>query len=282
MRVSPTSRGYQPRVYKPEPQKFSQAHRDPNRLIVTPLYDEWLLKNSELTARPDVFRKVMEMAAKPPRDRRRSFSASQAGYCLRRQELAFLGAKKNPNKDPRGARIFQNGTMVHLRWQIGLLSAQIVHAIEVTVKSADEMTRCTMDGIGKAQIGHYKGVRFGWEHKGRMSFAFDWQEKKGTPDPKTRKQVAMQMDHSGYDVFSVTNENKDTQATREFIIERNEEEVGEVRKDLKELRRAIDIQRLHPMLPECVKRNSTGEYYKCPYGTDLGACAASGNWPSIT
>lgn len=277
MRVSPTTKGYTHRVI--EPQKFTSAVRDPDSLIVTPLYDEWLVRNPEITARPDVFEKVMRLMTIPPRDRRRSFSASQAGYCLRRQELAFLGVKGMKPTDPRGIRIFQNGTFVHLRWQVGLLSAEIVDGIEVTVKSYDELDRATMDGIGVALEGTYKGARFGWEHKGRMSFAFKSQETAQSPDAKTRKQVARQMVLTGYDVWSVTNENKDTQVHGEFIIERNEKELGEARQELKELTTAIKKQKLHPMLPECIKRNSTGEYYKCPFGTDYGACINSGSWP---
>src|SRR5215472_10451149 len=148
---SAVTRGYKPRVYQPKQQKFSSAVRDREYLIVTPAYDEYLVRNPEITADPKVFEYVMRQVTIPPRDRRRSFSASQAGYCLRRQELAFLGAQRRPTVDPRGIRIFQNGTFVHLRWQIGLLSAKIVHGIEITVKSANEVSRATLDGMGVAQ-----------------------------------------------------------------------------------------------------------------------------------
>lgn len=277
MRMSPTTRGYQHKVA--EPQKFSKSLRDPDSLIVTPAYDEWLVNNPEITAKPEILEQVLRLITKPPRDRRRSFSASQAGYCLRRQELAFLGAKKVKTSDPRGIRIFQNGTFVHLRWQVGLLSARIIDGIEVTVKSGDGLDRATLDGIGVVSRGAYKGARYGWEHKGRMSFAFDAQERAGSPDVKTRKQVARQMVLTGYDVWSVTNENKNDQAHGEFIIEHNQEELDDAREELKALTTSIARKKLHPMLPECIKRNTTGEYYKCPFGTDGGACINSGNWP---
>lgn len=278
MRVAPTSRGYQPRVYQSN-QRHVKSLRSPDDLIVTPLYDEYLVKNPEITADRSIFEKVMGLMLVPPRDRTRTFSASQAGYCLRRQELAFLGVKGYKVSDPRVVRIFQNGTFGHLRWQVGLLAAKIVDGVEVTVISGDGLTRSTLDGMGVAQRGHYKGAKFGWEHKGRMSYSFDSQERAGTPDEKTRKQVAMEFLHTGYDVWSVTNENKDTQKTGEFVIERDEQEISEVREDLRELKSAVEKKRLHPMLPECIKRNSTGEYYKCPFGTDLGSCVASGSWP---
>lgn len=280
MRVSPTTKGFNPRVYSPKPQKHTAAQRDPDSLIVTPAYDEWLIRNPEITADRKVLKRVMEMLLVPPRDRRRSFSASQAGNCLRRQELAFLGVKGMKQSDPQGIRIFQNGTFGHLRWQVGLLSAGIVDGIEVTVKSATGISRATLDGIGVVGRGKYKGAKFGWEHKGWISFSFDAQDRAGTPNEKTRQQVAMQMLLTGYDVWSVTNEHKDKQLVNEFVIERDEKEIDEVRRELRELTSAVERKKLHPMLPECIKRNSTGEYYKCPFGTDLGGCVASGNWPN--
>lgn len=280
MRVSPTTKGYsQPRVAV---QKFGQTIRQTSNLIVSPLYDEYLVENPEPHYAMDTVAKVMAELVKQPRDRRRSFSASQAGYCKRRQELAFIGVGKPVLPDPRGVRIFNNGTFVHLRWQLGLLSAGIIDGIEVTADLNDGLFRATMDGVGKAKRGRFKGTRFIWEHKGRMSFSYAAQERSGTPDPKTRKQVAMQMYLTDYEVASVTNENKDTQAVTEFVIERNDEEIKDAKQELKELATAIDRQTLHPMLPECVKRNASGEFYKCPFGGPMGPCIYAGSWPTTT
>lgn len=277
MRVSPTTRGYKARVYPP--QKYSTALLDRENLLVTPLYDEWLLDNPDVQLDEATMKRMITLLTEAPRDRRRSFSASSAGYCMRRQELAFLGVRKIPSMDPRGVRIFNNGTFVHLRWQVGLLMAGIVDGIEVTVRDHTETVRATLDGIGVGQRGNYKGFSFGWEHKGRMSFSWRSQQEKGTPDEMTRKQVAMQFMLSGFDVWSVTNENKDTQEVTEFVIERNEEEISEVRRDVAVMTGDIEHRKLRPMLPECIKRNTTGEYYKCPFGTDAGACLNSGSWP---
>lgn len=260
-------------------QKFMEAVQGGDFLIVSPLYDEYLLQNPDTHYDMEIVAKVMAELVKQPRDRRRSFSASQAGYCLRRQELAFLGAGKPGLSDPRGIRIFNNGTFVHLRWQLGLLAARIVTGVEVATDLNDGMFRATLDGVGRARIGRYKGQRFLWEHKGRMSFSYAAQVRNRTPDAKTRKQVAMQMLLTGYDVASVTNENKDTQEVTEFVIERNDEEIEDASKELVELSSAIDKQRLHPMLPECVKQNVTGEFYKCPFGGPAGVCTSTGSWP---
>lgn len=282
MRVSPTTKGYTaPKVVQ---QKFIETNQRQSDLIVTPLYDEYLIRNPEPHYDIELVAKVMAELVKEPRDRRSSFSASSAGYCKRRQELAYLGVGKPGISDPRGVRIFNNGTFVHLRWQLGLLSAGIINGIEITtyLNNGDVLHRATMDGIGTAQRGKYKGVKFGWEHKSAMSFSFNAQERKGTPSEKVRKQVAMQMYLTDYEVWSVTNENKDTQVVSEFVIERNEEEIKEAKQELDELTLAIERQKLHPMLPECVKRNASGEFYKCPYGGPLGPCLYAGSWPSTT
>jgi len=274
-----TTKGYKAGMgYEPKPQKFQETFRDDDRLIVTPLYDEYLLEHPEMTVAPDIFERVMRLLLETPRDRSRSFSASSAGFCLRRQELGFLGAPQLPNNSPKGIRIFNNGTMVHLRHQVQLLAAGILDEIEYTVQRGN--TRATLDGLGTARRGVYKGMRFIWEDKSAMSFSYAAQDRNGTPHEKIRKQVAMQFYETGYEVASVTVENKDNQEILEFVIERDESEISDAKKELKELQRAIEIQRLHPQLPECVKQNKTGEFYKCPFGTPDGFCATAGNWPT--
>jgi hypothetical protein len=267
--------------YKPSwsAQKYLGTSRNPEDLIVKPVYEQYLVKHPEMTANRSVFRRVMEEMTKKPRDRRRSFSASSAGYCLRRQELAFLGQRKNPISEPRLIRIFNNGTMVHLRWQIGLLGAGIVSDIEHTVYMERYRARANLDGLGVALRGTYKGSEFVWEHKGRMSFSYAQQAKAGSPDAKTRKQVAMQMLLSGFELGSVTNENKDTQDIEEFVIERNIDEIRDAKSELVQLNDAIDKEKLHPMLPECIKQNKTGEFWDCPFGGPGGSCISSGTWP---
>lgn len=271
-----TVKGYRPAWSK---QKFLATSQDPKDLIVTPLYDQYLVKHPEMTVNPRVFRHVMDQMLVPPRDRSNSFSASSAGLCLRRQELAFLKQKRNPLSDPRMVRIFNNGTMVHLRWQIGLLDGRILRAVEHTVYLKRYRARATLDGIGEARTGRYTGAEFGWEHKGRMSFSFVQQSHAGSPDGKTRKQVGMQMLLSALEVWSVTNENKDTQVHEEFILERNRDEIRDAKQELVQLNDAIDRMTLHPMLPECIKQNKTGEFWQCPFGSPGGACVNSGSWP---
>lgn len=268
MKVSPTTRGY------------TSTRQGIDSLIVTPLYDEYLAHHPEPVYDSVIVAKVMAELVKRPRDRSKSFSASSAGLCLRRQELAFLGVGVPIAHDPRGVRIFNNGTFVHLRWQLGLLSAGIITDTEVLVTLSGGLFRANLDGVGVARIGRYKGTPFGWEHKGRMSWSYAAQARNGTPDIKTRGQVARQMYLSGYEVWSVTNENKDTQEVAEFVIEWNDEEIRSAKKELDEVAQAVVRGKLHPMLPECVKQLKSGEFYKCPFGGPTGPCLYSGSWPS--
>lgn len=275
-KVSPVRKGYSPRVV----QSSSDLAKKHDELIITPAYDAYLNKHPELTHDMRAVKRVTQELLTPARDRSRSFSASSAGYCLRRQELAFLGVKQNPMHNPRLARIFGNGTMGHLRWQIGLLSARILDDIEYTVVSFSGKARATLDGIGVAPMGKYKGQRFFWEHKGRMSYSFLQQRRANLPDRKTMKQVGFQFLQTGYDLGAVTNENKDTQETDEFVIERTDAMVADARAELRELVMAVEKHRLHDMLPECLKENRTGEFFKCPFGGHGGACVNSGRWPN--
>jgi hypothetical protein len=136
-----------------------------------------------------------------------------------------------------------------------------------------------MDGEGVAREGRYAGRDFGFELKGRNDYQWNKQTVLGV-DPETRAQVDFEFLHCGFDLFVVMNENKNTQARKEWVFLRDDDRVKKMRVQLRELNRAIDIQRLHPMLPECVAQTKSGEFYKCPFGTPGGVCANSGRWPT--
>lgn len=252
-----------------------------NDLIVTPLVDEFLAKNPDWHVSPDVAKRMAKIMSTPPRDRRFSWSASQSGLCLRRQELAFLGAPGGVAHPPQTTRIFNNGTWVHYRWQAMLLTAGILDDIEVFHEFKPKRARCSMDGEGTAQISRFKGMLFGFELKGRNSYTYTQQRAQDEPDEKTRRQVDFEFYLSGLDVFSVVNENKDNQMNAEWVFYRDRDRIAEVAKELTSLNKAIDRERLHPMIPECKRRLASGEFYKCPFGGRGGTCEMAGSWPTI-
>lgn len=248
-------------------------------LIITPLLREFLARNPNLTVDKGVARKLAYLMSTPQRDRSGSFSASAAGTCYRRQELVFLGVTPGYNTfSPQQIAIFHNGTWVHLRWQATLLTAGILESAEVTVKKPSLTARCTLDGMGTAQIGKYEGETFGFELKGRNDYAYQLQLKAGVDD-KTRRQVDFQFALSGFEVISVINENKNTQAWNEWVFERDRQRVKTALNELRELNDAIERKRLHPMLSECRRRE--GEWEGCPLGGIGGPCENAGNWPNL-
>jgi hypothetical protein len=247
-------------------------------LIVTPAYNEFLVQWDE--SYPEhVVDRLREVLTTKQRDRRYSWSASQAGKCMRRQEFAFLGMPTVGQYDPQQRRIFLNGTWVHLRNQATLLSAGILDNIEVTVRKKSQRARCTMDGMGTAISGRYQGAEFGYELKSANDWAYGHQITKGVSEA-TRSQVDFEFLLTGLDLFVIFNENKNNQSINEWVILRDEERVYRMADQVKELNRAIDKQRLHSQLRECEKQLRSGEFYKCPYGGEGGVCASVGSWPS--
>lgn len=249
-------------------------------LIVLPLVDEFLAKNPDWFTPPRVAEKIAKLISTPPRDRRFSWSASQSGLCQRRQELAFLGAPTFQKHNAQTIRIFNNGTWVHLRWQAMLMTAGILDDIEVTYLRSHQRSRCTLDGQGVAQRSRFTGSLFGFELKGRNDYYYSQQRANGV-DEKTRRQVDFQFYASGLEVISIVNENKNNQGANEWVLYRDEDRVSEVADEIKDLNRAIDRERLHPMLPQCRKAEANGEFFRCPYGGLGGTCEMAGSWPTI-
>lgn len=246
-------------------------------LIVTNAYEEWLDKNPDGTISPEAAAIVAQQMVKPDRDRRFSFSASQAGSCLRRQELAFLGTPRVGVTSEGLRRIFNNGRWVHLKWQAQLLTAGIVDVIEMDIKNPRLKARATLDGVGTALRGRYEGQDFGLEIKGRNDYAYT-QQAKDEPDESTRRQVDFQLLMSGFDLNVILNENKNNQTYKEWVIYRDEERIKDAKAELRLLSKAIDDERLHPILPAC--RRQEGEFDKCPFGGNGGPCMMAGSWPS--
>jgi hypothetical protein len=246
-------------------------------LILTPVLDEFLVTWDGVVPE-HISQRIADIMKLKLRDRRYSWSASAAGYCWRRQELAFLGMPINGANDPRMQQIFRNGSWVHMRWQATLLTAGLLDNVEVTVKKKSQRARCSMDGEGIAKVGRFKGRDFGYELKGRNGFTYTQQLSAGA-DEKTRAQVDFEFLLSGHDLFVVMNENKNNQEWKEWVFVRDEDRVKQMAKQIKELNAAVDRKKLHPMLDECRTRQRNSEWDSCPFGGAQGVCANVGIWP---
>lgn len=260
------------KVSAPIKELLSESVKDD--LIITHKYNEFITDwPSETYSRAAVL-KMMKLMLTPQRDRKHSWSASGAGKPLRHQELQFLGIPPVGGYDPRLQRIFHNGTWAHMRMQATFLTAGLIDDIEVTNKVKSLRSRCSMDGYGVAKDGRYEGSPFGLEIKSRNEWAYNTQVIKGV-DTDTRLQVDFMFMITGLDLFVVLNENKNNQDIKEWVYVRDSDRVKEIRKQVDELNRAIDIRRLHPVPDACKKRNN-----ECPWGGAKGVCGNIGRWPS--
>jgi len=249
---------------------------DNDNLIITPLFSEFLASwDGNISLKASEF--VYEQLQAKQRDRRYSWSASASGFCKRRQELAFLGLPQIGTSDPRMQHILYNGRWVHLRWQAELLTAGLIDMAESTHIRKSLRARCTMDGTGVSQSGRFDGRDFGFELKGRNSFVYSQQGH--LPDEKTRQQVDFEFLLTGMDLWVIINENKNDQKWHEWVFVRDESRMKIVLDELRELNKAIDREKLHPLLPDCKK--GKGEFLRCPFGGKGGSCLASGTWPSL-
>jgi hypothetical protein len=276
MSAKNTGRKKPAKVSKAIKELLEESARDD--LIIKPPYEKFLSEWNE-TYSPRVVQRIAEVLSTPPRDRRYTWSASGAGKCLRRQELAFLGMPQLSDYNPQQRRIFLNGTWVHLRNQAVMMEAGILDNIEVTVRRKKDRARCTMDGMGVVLGGRYEGADFGFELKSANDNDYNRQITKGARDA-TRMQVDFEMYLTGFDLFTIINENKNNQGIQEWVVVRDEDRIAVVKEMLQQLNRAVDYHHLDPMIPECQKRLKAGEFYKCPFGGDGGICASVGKWPN--
>ena len=81
-------------------------------LLLTPRINEYIMENAGSLYTKEAMERVWQELTKPGRKRSGSFSASSAGQCLRRQELAFLGKPQAPIY-PALIEVFESGKWYH-------------------------------------------------------------------------------------------------------------------------------------------------------------------------
>lgn len=118
------------------------------QLVVSPRHEEWLRLNSN----PVYSTKALRFGAKAmaaqanQRDRTHTFSASSLESCGRRQQFTFLGMPELP-PSTKLAGIFQNGTFMHIRWQMAGLTEGWLKQAEVPIGENALNLSGTMDGV---------------------------------------------------------------------------------------------------------------------------------------
>jgi hypothetical protein len=253
-------------------------------LIITPKTNNWLVAHGDDPLPKDVAELIYEQLITTPRDRTQSFSASSAGSCMRAQELQFLGIPQVGVIDSQLQNIFNDGKWRHLRWQAMGFQVPFLIRMEMPLYWRNMLSRGTIDGLGIVDDDHprtaWRGLEYGFELKGVNSWGYRAAVKqdKGTKIAHKR-QIARYFLMGGFDLFVTIYENKDTQEWFEWVETPNKKYMDEQAAELDELVKAVKTKQLHPMLPQC--KIQTGEFKDCPFGTAMGPCIRSGDWPGL-
>lgn len=217
---------------------------------IVPRYNTWVSSHRDVEKERDVLVQIM---TRPKRVRTGTFSASGAGQCLRRRQLAYLGYPQlKPN--PQTMNIFANGDYMHLRHQVAGLMEGYLTGAEVSVSNEEYGLTGTMDGVLDDD-----GI---FEGKSINDRGFTEVNMYGVKT-EHREQVHSYFIASGKSHARVLYENKNTQELKEFLVERDERVIAKVVGDLEFLRDATEAKALLPMQGECVE--GKGAYRSCPF-----------------
>jgi hypothetical protein len=237
--------------------KFGELmkHQRPE-LVVSPRHDQWMKKNSNPAYSPEAIRFAQEQLYLQgyPRNRKGTISASSLGSCRRRQIFTFLGFTELP-PSPKTSGIFQNGTFVHIRWQMAGLTEGWLLAAEVPVGENKYRLSGTQDGIAyDGSIVELKSINSNG-FRGVNSFGVKEEHKfqVGTYGAATDNDKAV-----------VIYEDKDTQEYREFVVNIDDELIRDIELITDQIWGLIDSETLPEPLDKCVE-GSGYQYSGCPF-----------------
>ena len=248
--------------------KFSELgkYKVENNLVVSARHEQWLTRN----ANPVYNTKALEFGHDQlvkqavPRDRRGTISASSLGSCRRRQQFTFLGLPELP-PTPKLAQIFQNGTFMHIRWQMAGLTEGWLKEAEVPVGDNPYRLSGTQDGIAwDGSVVELKST-----NSNGFSRVMSFGPLGGHPF-----QVGTYVLTTGADQGVLIYENKDTQEWREFVLPREELPLQEITDANEKLWDQIDRGELVEPLDECMAGEGW-RYNSCPFRKD---CIKIKNW----
>lgn len=206
---------------------------------------------------------ILELAARPPRDRVGSFSASNLGKCMRQQALAYQGQPEEVVANPIQTSLFHDGSWRHLRWQGIFLEMGLVardawsgYLLEVPVEIPELEVRGTLDVILNLE-----GERWIVDIKGANPFSFSKAER-GEVNQGYRWQLQTYMRAIQIPRAMLWYEDKSTQELHEIVITSSDKEAQEVWARMRGLKRFRDLRRLPPQLPGFPTEL---ECRKCPF-----------------
>lgn len=228
-------------------------------LVVSARHEKWLSENSNPRYSEDALDFAHEalFLQSRPRDRTGTISASSLGSCRRRQQFTFMGMPELP-PSPKTAQIFQNGTFMHIRWQMAGLTEGWMTDAEVPVGRNDYGLSGTQDGIA-----YDKSVV---ELKSTNSNGFNRVMTFG-PLGGHPFQVGTYVLTTGAEKGVLIYENKDTQDFKEFVLTRDDLPLDEIEVANDFLWQAIVSQKLQEPLDDCMAKTGY-KYTGCPFRKD--------------
>ena len=115
-------------------------------LVVSRRHDAWLMENDHpvYSNRAKAF--AQHVLSARDRVRKGTLSASSLGECQREQQFTYLGMPKLP-PDQKNAMKMQNGSFMHLRWQMAGLTEGWLSQAEVPIGQNQFRLSGTMDGV---------------------------------------------------------------------------------------------------------------------------------------
>lgn len=249
--------------------------------IITPRLNLWLMQNPNWSVEPAIADLIRDLMMRKQRERSGSFSSSSAGDCPRRQIYDYMGLASG-NNGAQLQNLFNDGTWRHLRWQAMLLQAGILNEVEIMLDWPSMKSKGSMDGQGVVPDDHpnyrWRGMEFGFELKGMNTFAYQSYSLKIDPKEQHHQQTDRYFLSGGHDLFVVIYEDKNTQEWTEWVYEPDKARMEVQQRELDMLNTYADTRTIPPMLPECVKQNKTGEWFKCKFGGAHGVCANRNKW----
>lgn len=256
--------------------KLLQSADHTGELLVSPRYEEYLEQNANILVEETVGDFIKSEICTPQRNRRMTFSASSRGVCPREQVFQFTPLEGISRFNTSLIAIFHQGTFMHLKWQALLLDAEILDRVEVPCTWEQFRLTGTIDGAGVIPVNHVlrkDNEVFGWELKSINSNGFRYVINNG-PKREHLLQIHAYMLATGWRVWSLCYENKDTQEWKEYMVFYDDKIADEVHLELAYLNDCVDARQLPPILDECKQRK--GAYKKCQFAH---VCLDQDDWP---
>jgi hypothetical protein len=248
--------------------RFSETikHTGPD-LIVSQRHEAWMqdADNHRYSMRAMEF--AYAQLNKADRERKGTISASSLGECKRYQQFTFIGMPRL-KPDAKNMAKMQNGSFMHLRWQMeGLTEGWLRHA-EVAVKSDAYHLMGTMDGVlYDSSILELKSIN---------SNGFSRVSTFGPLVPHLY-QMATYMLCSGEDKGVFIYENKDTQEYTEIVVGPDDLPMTEMVNRAEEMWQSTQIEELSEPLSDCMDQKGW-KYNSCPY---RDRCLTVYDWESV-